>query len=162
MPPVRPIVLEQGGVWYDGQVIPASWVKEFTTAHSWAKRIRQGYGYMWWTLPEDTWGAGAFYASGYGGQIIAVVSSKRLVVVQTVDLNQNPRESAPAHSSIFSEKSPLRRDEPPNTPSATAAIARSPYGTGPRLELSSFHCPSNPKHVTPDCDIFTTAGKPLK
>lgn len=79
------------GRWGTKQVIPASWVRESTTAYSWAKRIRQGYGYMWWTLSEDTWGPNAFYASGYGGQIIAVVPSKRLVVVQTVDLNQNPK-----------------------------------------------------------------------
>ncbi|MCG8273923.1 beta-lactamase family protein [Aquamicrobium sp. NLF2-7] len=80
-----------GGTWGTTQVIPATWVKESTAAYSWAKRIRQGYGYMWWTLPEDTWGPNAFYASGYGGQIIAVVPSKRLVVVQTVDLSQNPK-----------------------------------------------------------------------
>ncbi|MDH0912511.1 beta-lactamase family protein [Rhizobium pusense] len=79
------------GRWGAKQIIPASWVRESTTAYSWAKRIRQGYGYMWWTLPEDTWGPNAFYASGYGGQIIAVVPSKRLVAVQTVDLNQNPK-----------------------------------------------------------------------
>ena len=79
------------GKWGIKQIIPATWVKESTTAYSWAKRIRQGYGYMWWTLPADTWGPNAFYASGYGGQIIAVVPSKRLVVVQTVDLNQNSK-----------------------------------------------------------------------
>jgi CubicO group peptidase (beta-lactamase class C family) len=79
-----------GGRWGDKQVITASWVKESTTPYSWAKRIRQGYGYMWWTLPADPWGPDAFYASGYGGQVIAVVPSKRLVVVQTVDLKQNP------------------------------------------------------------------------
>lgn len=79
------------GRWGSKQIIPASWVRESTTTYSWAKRIRQGYGYMWWTLPEDTWGPNAFYASGYGGQIIAVVPSKRLVVVQTVDLKKNPK-----------------------------------------------------------------------
>ncbi|WHO24123.1 serine hydrolase [Agrobacterium tumefaciens] len=79
------------GKWGIKQIIPAVWVRESTTAYSWAKRIRQGYGYMWWTLPEDTWGQNAFYASGYGGQIIAVMPSKRLVVVQTVDLQQNPK-----------------------------------------------------------------------
>lgn len=79
------------GKWGAKQIIPASWIRESTTTYSWAKRIRQGYGYMWWTLPEDVWGPHAFYASGYGGQIIAVVPSKRLVVVQTVDLNQNPK-----------------------------------------------------------------------
>lgn len=78
------------GKWGNRQVVPASWIRESTTAHSWAARIRQGYGYMWWTLPEDSWGPNAFYASGYAGQIIAVVPSKALVVVQTVDLKQNP------------------------------------------------------------------------
>ena len=79
------------GRWGSKQVVPASWIQESTTAYSWAKRIRQGYGYMWWTLPEDVWGPNAFYASGYGGQIIAVVPSKRLVVIETVDLKQNPK-----------------------------------------------------------------------
>lgn len=79
------------GRWGDRQVIPASWVRESTTPYSWPPRIRQGYAYMWWTLPADTWGANAFYASGYGGQIIAVIPSKRLVVVQTVDLKQNAK-----------------------------------------------------------------------
>jgi len=79
------------GVWGNTQVVPASWVRESTTTYASATRIRQGYGYMWWTLPEDSWGKNAFYASGYGGQIIAVVPTKRLVVVQTVDLKQNPK-----------------------------------------------------------------------
>jgi len=80
-----------GGRWGDNQVIPAHWITESTTPYSWAKRIRQGYGYMWWTLAVDTWGENAFYASGYGGQIIAIIPAKRLVVVQTVDLKQNPK-----------------------------------------------------------------------
>lgn len=80
-----------GGRWDDKQIIPASWVKDSTTPYSWAKRMRQGYGYMWWTLSADTWGPNAYYASGFGGQVIAVVPSKRLVVVQIVDLKQNPK-----------------------------------------------------------------------
>lgn len=78
------------GAWGNTQVVPAAWVRESTTTYSSATRMRQGYGYMWWTLPEETWGSNAFYASGYGGQIIAIVPTKRLVVVQTVDLKQNP------------------------------------------------------------------------
>lgn len=79
------------GVWGNTQIVPASWVRASTTTYSPAQRIRQGYGYLWWTLPEDMWGKNAFYASGYGGQIIAIVPAKRLVVVQTVDLSQNPK-----------------------------------------------------------------------
>lgn len=80
-----------GGRWGDSQVLPASWGEESTTAYSWTKRGRQGYGYMWWSLPSDVWGPNAAYAAGYGGQIIAYLPSKRLVVVQTVDLKQNPK-----------------------------------------------------------------------
>lgn len=86
-----------GGRWGNTQVVPASWIKESTTPHSWAKRIRQGYGYMWWTLPEDVWGANAAYASGFGGQIIAFIPSKRLVVTQTVDLKDNPQGVRTSH-----------------------------------------------------------------
>ncbi|MGB3503653.1 MAG: serine hydrolase [Mesorhizobium sp.] len=80
-----------GGRWGGRQIVPEAWIKESTTAYSHAKRLRQGYGYMWWVLPADIWGNGAFYASGYGGQVIAVLPAKRLVVVQTVDLKQNAK-----------------------------------------------------------------------
>ncbi|MBX3580698.1 MAG: serine hydrolase [Rhizobiaceae bacterium] len=86
-----------GGRWGDRQVLPADWIGESTTPYSIAKRIRQGYGYMWWTLPEDVWGQNAAYASGYGGQIIAFVPSKRLVVAQTVDLKDNPQGVRTSH-----------------------------------------------------------------
>lgn len=86
-----------GGRWGDKQVVPASWVKDATTAYSWTKRGRQGYGYMWWVLPPEVWGADAAYASGYGGQIIAFVPSKQLVVVQTVDLRQNAKGIRTSH-----------------------------------------------------------------
>lgn len=86
-----------GGRWGDRQIIPSSWVKEATTAYSWTKRGRQGYGYMWWSLPSDVWGLNAAYAAGYGGQIIAFIQSKRLVVTQTVDLSQNPKGIKTSH-----------------------------------------------------------------
>lgn len=80
-----------GGRWGDKQILPALWVEESTKAYSWTRRGRQGYGYMWWSLPSDVWGPNAAYAAGYGGQIIAYLPSKRLVVVQTVDLKQNTK-----------------------------------------------------------------------
>lgn len=80
-----------GGTWNGKQIVPAAWVKESTTAYSWTKRGRQGYGYMWWVLPPEDWGPGAAYASGFGGQTIAYMPAKRLVVVQMVDLKQTPK-----------------------------------------------------------------------
>lgn len=80
-----------GGRWDGRQIVPAAWIRDATTPYSFTKRGRQGYGYMWWSLPPDVWGDGAAYASGYGGQIIAILPSKRMVVVQTVDLRENPQ-----------------------------------------------------------------------
>lgn len=78
------------GRWNAAQVVPAGWVKESTAAHSQTDR-RARYGYLWWVLPSDEWGAGAFMAPGYGGQTIAVIPSKHLVAVETVDLRQNTK-----------------------------------------------------------------------
>lgn len=72
-----------GGAWQGRQVIPAKWVRESTTAYSHTKRGSLGYGYLWWVLKPETFGKGALLASGYGGQMIAVVPAKRLVVAQT-------------------------------------------------------------------------------
>jgi CubicO group peptidase (beta-lactamase class C family) len=77
-----------GGRWNAAQVIPAAWVRESTTAYSQTDRAAR-YGYLWWVLSSEEWGPGAFMAPGYGGQVVAVVPSKRLVAVETVDLRQN-------------------------------------------------------------------------
>ncbi len=86
-----------GGRWSGRQVIPASWVKASTTAYSSTDRGSMGYGYLWWTLNPDVFGPGAALASGYGGQAIAIVPSKRLVVVQTVDPAQNAKGVRTSH-----------------------------------------------------------------
>lgn len=74
-----------GGRWGDRQIVPEDWVRASTTAYSQSDRGRQGYGYMWWILPPEPWGEGAAYAAGYGGQMIAYLPGKQIVVVQTVD-----------------------------------------------------------------------------
>ncbi|UXN58761.1 serine hydrolase domain-containing protein [Phyllobacterium zundukense] len=86
-----------GGRWDGKQVIPAAWVKESTTAYSHTDRGSMGYGYLWWTLNPDVFGRGAALASGYGGQAIAIVPSKRLVVVQIVDSTQNAKGVRTSH-----------------------------------------------------------------
>ncbi|OEC93374.1 serine hydrolase [Rhizobium sp. YK2] len=85
------------GRWSGRQVIPASWVKASTTAYSATDRGNMGYGYLWWTLNPDVFGRGAALASGYGGQAIAVVPSKHLVVAQTVDPAQNTKGIRTSH-----------------------------------------------------------------
>ncbi len=86
-----------GGRWSGRQVVPASWGRESTTAYSATDRGSMGYGYLWWTLNPGVFGPGAALASGYGGQAIAIVPSKHLVVVQTVDLAQNAKGVRTSH-----------------------------------------------------------------
>lgn len=80
-----------GGRWNGKQIVPADWVADSTRAHSRTNRGNRGYGYMWWELSSEPWGKGGAYAAGFGGQVIAFLPSKRLVLVQTVDLRDNPK-----------------------------------------------------------------------
>ncbi|CAH1657913.1 serine hydrolase domain-containing protein [Chelatococcus asaccharovorans] len=86
-----------GGRWSGRQIISAAWVKESTTPFSRTDRGSMGYGYLWWTLNPQVFGSGAAVASGYGGQHIAIVPSKRLVVVQTVDPAQTAGRQRTSH-----------------------------------------------------------------
>lgn len=80
-----------GGRWNGKQIVPAAWVADSTRAHSRTNRGNRGYGYMWWELSSEPWGKSGAYAAGFGGQVIAFLPSKRLVLVQTVDLGDNPK-----------------------------------------------------------------------
>jgi CubicO group peptidase (beta-lactamase class C family) len=66
------------GRWDGRTVISESWVKASTRDHVTGIR-RYSYGYQWWVARVD--GTPCFLASGLGGQIIAVVPSRDLVVV---------------------------------------------------------------------------------
>jgi CubicO group peptidase (beta-lactamase class C family) len=79
------------GAWAGKQVVPEAWVDESTLV--WSKTGgRLGYGYLWWVMPPALIGgaeasqAGGFLAIGFGGQALAVLPSRRLVVVQLVDV----------------------------------------------------------------------------
>jgi CubicO group peptidase (beta-lactamase class C family) len=85
------VLFANGGSWDGRQLVPAAWVRESTATHAATDRPTRGYGYMWWTLPEDGVGKGAALASGYGGQLLAIVPGKRLVVVQTAESGNSRR-----------------------------------------------------------------------
>jgi CubicO group peptidase (beta-lactamase class C family) len=76
------LLLLQDGRWNGAQIVPSSWIAEATRAYSQTDRGSLGYGYLWWTLPPDI---GGFFASGNGGQGIAVIPGRHLVIVRTVD-----------------------------------------------------------------------------
>ena len=73
-----------GGRWNGAQVVPGEWITQSTTSYSQTDRGDRGYGYCWWVLPPERWGAGAAVAAGHGGQVVAVIPAKRLVLVQTL------------------------------------------------------------------------------
>lgn len=86
----------QGGRWNGTEVVPATWVAASVATTSRTDRGRLGYGRLWWTLPADPWGPGAFMASGYGGQAAVILPSRRLVVVETVEPSATAK---PIHTS---------------------------------------------------------------
>jgi CubicO group peptidase (beta-lactamase class C family) len=80
----------QGGQWNGRQVVPGSWVRQATTAQAGTaftaftpdttRNFRPtGYGYLWWATTADH--AAAFFALGFGGQLIEVVPQRHLVIV---------------------------------------------------------------------------------
>lgn len=85
------------GRWGGQEIVPAGWIKEATTAYSATDHGSLGYGYLWWTLNPDVFGPGAALASGYGGQQVAVIPAKRMVVVEVVDRAQNPKGVRTSH-----------------------------------------------------------------
>ena len=81
----------QNGQWNGRQVVPAAWVHQATTAQAGKAFPDFGssapgsawnptnYGYFWWV--EPTAGVTAYYALGFGGQLIEVVPDLHLVIV---------------------------------------------------------------------------------
>jgi len=86
------------GRWRSREIVPASWVKDSTTA--WSETfLHSGYGYLWWTgFPDRRVAvmdlpAGGYFAYGYKGQFIIVDPADDLVVVHQTDKAEvNPRQ----------------------------------------------------------------------
>lgn len=74
-----------GGDWQGRQIVPRDWLARSLTAHSRTDRGHLGYGYLWWVLDPVVFGPGAGIASGYGGQHIAVIPARGLVIAQTIE-----------------------------------------------------------------------------
>jgi CubicO group peptidase (beta-lactamase class C family) len=81
----------QQGQWNGRQVVPAAWVRQASTGQAGKAFPDIGgsspgsawnptnYGYFWWVEPAA--GLTAYYALGFGGQLIEVVPALHLVIV---------------------------------------------------------------------------------
>jgi CubicO group peptidase (beta-lactamase class C family) len=76
------LLIEQGGRWEAKQFVSSSWIEQVTRAYSQTDEGSPGYGYLWWILPPDI---GGFAALGYGGNAIAVIPARHLVIVRVAD-----------------------------------------------------------------------------
>ena len=94
----------QEGQWNGRQVVPATWARQATTAQTGKAFPDIGgsapgsawnptnYGYFWWV--EPTSGVTAYYALGFGGQLIEVVPSLHLLIVVSSNVDET-RPGAP-------------------------------------------------------------------
>ena len=84
------LVLQEG--WWQGKsVLPATWISQMVCPRVKSYIFMEGlpeYGWLWWLPgPDETPG---FYATGYGGQYIAVFPALDLVVVMTGQVSDHP------------------------------------------------------------------------
>lgn len=72
------------GKWKDKQIIPSEWIAESTTVPTeGGSPGGDRYGYLWWITKIDNYSA--YYAFGFGGQLIYVVPNLDIVAVITSD-----------------------------------------------------------------------------
>ncbi|MFC4427296.1 serine hydrolase domain-containing protein [Deinococcus navajonensis] len=77
-------LLLQDGQWNGRSLVPPGWVQEMTRPHvkgyAWMEGIPD-YGLLWWAAREEE--TEGWYATGYGGQYLAVFPASGVVVVAT-------------------------------------------------------------------------------
>lgn len=79
------------GVWRNRQIIPSNWVSESTrpiSEKTGGHANLGAYGYLWW-ISQPILGEEMYFASGSGGQKIAVLPEAELVLVHVVNTYQN-------------------------------------------------------------------------
>ncbi|MGI9319228.1 MAG: hypothetical protein ACR2QW_18015, partial [bacterium] len=104
------------GRWEDQQIIPTSWVRESTKAHS--THRGGGYGYMWWT-PREISQLGVlktYWAAGYRGHRIFVVPGAKLVLVHRTDTYANKKVNRIYIQAILREVLKARTGPPRRNP----------------------------------------------
>jgi CubicO group peptidase (beta-lactamase class C family) len=78
------------GKWNGKQIIPEKWIKQSRTSYSSTglPDFYAGYGYLWWIADFEK-APGMYSAFGVGSQIIHVIPSADMVIVQRVNTYEN-------------------------------------------------------------------------
>ena len=89
-----------GGEWNGKRIVSQAWVTDATTPHATVEpdpTCGTKYGYLWWLFPgcQAQPPAPGFAGIGNGGQRIWVIPSRKLVVVSTAGLYNDPKQGEP-------------------------------------------------------------------
>lgn len=79
------------GIWNGNQIIAKEWIDQSTKPHSTHLGLlnhKGDYGYLWW-VGDSLFNQKMYFASGSGGQRIAVFPEEELVIVHLVDTYDN-------------------------------------------------------------------------
>jgi CubicO group peptidase (beta-lactamase class C family) len=91
-----------GGTWRGNRVLSAAYVREATKGRVPAEGVTHRYGYQWWVTTLGN-GHPAYAAAGFGGQLIEVVPSLKLVAVFATHVGDNePGIDAPSYMNVLS------------------------------------------------------------
>lgn len=83
----------QKGVWNNKQIISKEWIEESVFPHSkhgGGSKIGRWYGYLW-GVSEYYQDYEMFFASGVGGQFLAVFPTEKLVIVTLSNIDENKK-----------------------------------------------------------------------
>ncbi len=105
------------GRWNGRQIVPAEWVEHATVPQSpqvqpgkLVKGSTLGYGYQWWTFPDD----GAYSAEGIYFQFIYVNPADNLVIVKTsaADRPWDPEFEGQTYAAFWAIAAALQKNNP--------------------------------------------------
>jgi Cu-Zn family superoxide dismutase len=152
------------GVWEGRQIVPADWIATSTTQHSSGASPagvnpgQAGYGYLWWVT--EVAGYPAYFALGYGSQMMYVVPRLDLIAVAlvaepNVELQQNPKpliEQLIVPAALAGPSLPAAT-EPAGV--ETTAVAQTAQGT-PLPQALAAATPTGGGHLfaLPDARVF--------
>lgn len=83
----------QKGMWNDKQIISKNWIEQSTfpqSKHGGGSKIGRWYGYLW-GVSEYYQNYGMYFASGVGGQFLAVFPTENLIIVNLCNTYKNDR-----------------------------------------------------------------------